>query len=776
MGKNKTKGILKTIGYCVLALAVAGLIGAGVGLISKNIDTIRDKLGINKPTEKPVEPVDPDKPLTYRVKFINGEKEEVQNVIAGKTMKAPAEPVKEGYQFDGWLYSGNLIEDVTTFKVNSDMTLRAKFSQLLNYQFNGSEIIKYEGTENIITLPNSYSLGKKISVTDGVYLNMQSLEQFINQVESEKYPLKLLSKDQQEIEIINIEKFTEFKTNFDNDMSIFSFPAEVIHLKQNYIVGEDIKVTSIGNGVFEEKDITSVEILEGITEIKYNAFKNCSNLSGVYLPNSLTVISESAFENCSKLSDVEFPNSLVAIKNRAFKNTSLRLVDLSDKVTLIGEDAFSDCASLWEFSLPENFVFNNGYVSFLKNCPELYKVVIKTDIENKAGLLQGTNSTKELMLYVPDENLREYISATQLEYRNIICNELSNNNTSNNPSLHSVIVAKGDGTAQGYVVEHRGKLPFLDDVVEGKELEGAYFLNKNSDPYFNGQPADDDILSRPLAWALDGYIVTENIVVYPRYAVIAEKQVLPYIFENGVLKKYLGNDERVVVPSSYSERAVNIEKSFESKQSLEEWLKSQLLEGSFKLIGTFNSDMKDEEYMLFSDFKDYKSGSNYLVDGQVTFNGKIKQFVEGSLNVVTTIGVSAFYGENAFDLKSVTLPATITNIENYAFDSRSLLEEINLENVVTIGDGAFMCTALKTVTFGANCQSIGSNVLGGTDVKKIIFKSENLPTIKGGINNLTDMSTPEFYIADEYYDNYVNNEECAGVLSRLHKLSELEEV
>ncbi len=778
MGKYKKKGILKTLGYCVLALVIAGSIGAGASLIAKNIDTIREKLGINKPTEKPVEPINPDDPLIYTVRFTGvGEKDIVKNIVADNYISDIEEPTKEGYQFNGFMLNGKLVDDVTQIKVNKNLIFTASWSKILPYEFDGGVLVKYFGSEtSIFKTPQTYSLGKKEVVNLGTYSTMNDLDEYIKTLNT--YPLTLVAGEEQKFEIKNLDDFIELKIKYAQDTTTVKFPVLVKKYKQTYIEGQDNQVTTIGANAFAEvENLLSITISEGITTLNNSAFKDLNQLSRIDFPSTLTTIGESAFENCTALTALDFPENLTDIRQRAFYNTKLRLVALPNSVTTIGEDAFSNCTSLWEFALSRDFIFNENSKSFLKDCTQMYSLVVKSDIENKAGLLEGVNSEVDLTLYVPDENMREYITATQLQFPKLVVNNLSNVGTTNNPILHSVIVVNGDGTANGYVVEHRGKLPFLNETVEGKELEGAYFLNKNTNIYLTGQPQDADISSSSLAWELEDYFVIDNIIINPRYIDITERAVIPFVFANGVLTKYTGSEENVTVPASYSEKITEIEKGFENKVALDNWLKIQNLVGNFTITGTFTGGLAGEEYVIYNSYSSFKKEAYpYLVNGQVTFNGKIKQYTEGSSFVVTTIGANAFTGEDAFNIKKVTLPSTITVIENSAFDSRSLLEEINLENVVTIGNDAFLCTNLKSVTFGENCQSIGSNVFGGVgQLNKVIFKSENLPEITGGIANIADCSSPTYYVADEFYKNYVADERCSSILSKLHKLSELEE-
>ncbi len=66
------------------------------------------------------------------------------------------------------------------------------------------------------------------------------------------------------------------------------------------------KVTIIGTCLFQETPITSIVIPAKVTDIRYNAFKNCSKLKSISLPEGLKSISFSVFEYCDSLTDVYY--------------------------------------------------------------------------------------------------------------------------------------------------------------------------------------------------------------------------------------------------------------------------------------------------------------------------------------------------------------------------------------------------------------------------------------------------------------------------------------
>ena len=69
-------------------------------------------------------------------------------------------------------------------------------------------------------------------------------------------------------------------------------------------------------------DITSVDIVNGVTSIGHMAFYEHSNIASVTIPNSVTVIEGAAFASCTGLTSIIIPQNVTEIKTKAFVNCS----------------------------------------------------------------------------------------------------------------------------------------------------------------------------------------------------------------------------------------------------------------------------------------------------------------------------------------------------------------------------------------------------------------------------------------------------------------------
>ena len=140
--------------------------------------------------------------------------------------------------------------------------------------------------------------------------------------------------------------------------------------------GTTYSVTSIGDNAFRDcSGLTSVTIPNSVTSIGDGAFAFCSGLTSVTIPNSVTSIGEGAFFGCSGLTSVAIPNSVTSIDRYAFSGcSSLTTVTIPNSVTSIGKYAFRGCSSLTTVTIP-NSVTSIGSSAFA-NCSGLTSVVV----------------------------------------------------------------------------------------------------------------------------------------------------------------------------------------------------------------------------------------------------------------------------------------------------------------------------------------------------------------------------------------------------------------
>ncbi len=147
--------------------------------------------------------------------------------------------------------------------------------------------------------------------------------------------------------------------------------------------GTTYSVTSIGYAAFRAcTGLTEVTIPESVTSIGDYAFYDCTGLTSITIPNSVTSIGWQVFRGCTNLTSVTIPNSVISIDEYAFYNcTGLTSVTIPESVTSIGRDAFYN-TPWYNNNQPDGVIYINKVLYDYKGTmPE------NTSIEIKEGTL-----------------------------------------------------------------------------------------------------------------------------------------------------------------------------------------------------------------------------------------------------------------------------------------------------------------------------------------------------------------------------------------------------
>ena len=135
-----------------------------------------------------------------------------------------------------------------------------------------------------------------------------------------------------------------------------------------------------------------------VTAIGDDAFRGCSALKKVTIPQSVTSIGDSAFAGCHNLDSVTIKDAATSIGSRAFTECPLTTtLSLGKKITTIGDDAFYDCRGLTSVTIPQS-VTSIGNDAF-GQCHDLQSLTIKdaaTSIGHRAFL--GCTSLETISL------------------------------------------------------------------------------------------------------------------------------------------------------------------------------------------------------------------------------------------------------------------------------------------------------------------------------------------------------------------------------------------
>jgi hypothetical protein len=164
--------------------------------------------------------------------------------------------------------------------------------------------------------------------------------------------------------------------------------------------GVNYRVVAIGCSPADFfSDITSIQLPATVKEIANTAFKDCSKLKTVTIPESAEIrsIGELAFHNCTSLKEIHinaeivgrfaflgctsltkvtFGDNVKEIGYGAFENTGIKSITFGKNITTIGDLAVSDCAKLTEITIGSKVASIGQKID--QNCKKLKKVNIKS--------------------------------------------------------------------------------------------------------------------------------------------------------------------------------------------------------------------------------------------------------------------------------------------------------------------------------------------------------------------------------------------------------------
>ena len=164
-------------------------------------------------------------------------------------------------------------------------------------------------------------------------------------------------------------------------------------------------VLRIGDNAFAGcEDLNHVYISESVIEIGDHAFSHSQSLRRVKMPDTMLYIQDNAFDDCQRLRSVETYRSdnrsndedtPREIGESAFRFcTSLERIDIPERIEYVGDFAFSDCTDLKEIVLPAT-VNEIGECAF-NNCSRLKTAVIPDIVEIDELMFSGCTKLKNI--------------------------------------------------------------------------------------------------------------------------------------------------------------------------------------------------------------------------------------------------------------------------------------------------------------------------------------------------------------------------------------------
>lgn len=445
-------------------------------------------------------------------------------------------------------------------------------------------------------------------------------------------------------------------------------------------------ITSL-SGVFKNcPALVSFKANGEITEISDRTFNNCSALTTINLPKSIKVIGRSAFENCSSLASIDFLENVNCIGSEAFSGcSSLDGIVLASGLTSIGENTFWGCISLRSISIP-NTVTSLGKGTFY-GCKSLTSIKLSDNIKvipasAFAGCTQLTN------IELPDgiERIEKHAFESNKALTNIVLPG----------TLKYIGPAAFADDSKLKTVHFEGQLYdwvkiTFDDFDGTKEDGGRYY------------PED----TNPLSYAKEFYL-RNNMPLQDISFTEEMDSISPRAFAY-----YRGIINSIVITTGVEHLRIGEAAFYGVKQ-----VPSMTIASSLKSIrGKLPSALNVYYSGGMVDYCNLKLYSNSL-GSKLTING---QAITTKLELPEGIKVIPSFHFGGLGFTAVSIPNSVTAIEDYAFSSCYNLEEVELpQQTIYIGKSAFKdCSKLKSLSLPSSLKYIGRYAFSGNSITKV---------------------------------------------------------
>ncbi|MDE6775990.1 MAG: leucine-rich repeat protein, partial [Ruminococcus sp.] len=204
-------------------------------------------------------------------------------------------------------------------------------------------------------------------------------------------------------ENLTYRKYRDFVTIVGCDESAESveIPAEI----------DGVPVTTIGEGAFKDcTGLISVTIPDSVTNIKKSAFSGCSGLTSIIIPDSVTNFGEWAVSGTPWLEEKQKENPLVVVNDILIDGVTCDGdVVVPDGVTSIGNNAFIHCKGFESITIPSS-VISIGDSAFYM-CSGLKSITILNPFckiyDNAHTICSGTDMVFENADVMPEALSRE---------------------------------------------------------------------------------------------------------------------------------------------------------------------------------------------------------------------------------------------------------------------------------------------------------------------------------------------------------------------------------
>ena len=479
-------------------------------------------------------------------------------------------------------------------------------------------------------------------------------------------------------------------------------------------------ISKIDDNAFKDVNIKSIDLASTIKEIGKNAFEN-SKITEIDLKNT-EIISEDAF-NASQLKKVTFNSTLKSIKNRAFANCAFDNINFPDNIDDIADDAFAESSILNTLSIGKLLEKANiGKV--ISNFSMISNLTVKGNIEKIPSMSLANINVNTLTLEngIKEIERKAFDKATikHLKFGDTIEKIYKSTSDQDDDGTFSN-VTKIDTLEIGKGLQNCSDLHEL--FFYGKEKKFDRFVNLKLTSSIDS--LDKSIWNSSIGSTT---IRVKQIILDNKFTSLGNET-----FKNVLFSKINLNNILDLGKQNFVSCDTSLDLDFNeamTKISDEAFMNTKCFDAS-KTLNLKNVTEIGEKAFLNSSITKIDFNNVKKIGANAFENSKL--FGELDFKNVEQIEDSAFKHCNYL---TKTINGNISKIGKQAFYECSLLESVNLSNpdLKEIGDEAFyQCKKLEKInlewveTFGTSsfeqCKSLDNiNLKNAVNIKARAFK------------------------------------------------------
>lgn len=469
-------------------------------------------------------------------------------------------------------------------------------------------------------------------------------------------------------------------------------------------------VTRIERSAFQNnKTIKSISIPESVTEIGTYAFNACAALTSVALNANITEISEYTFQKCKELTDITIPDSVTVIGKCAFIDCEkLSELEIPDSVKAIRPGAFARCGAYREIS--NLYYIGDWLVGYTGSSQSLPYSTVRI-----------ANGTK----HIADEAL--YLAYSIYSSSTLVI-----------PSSVTDIGTNAFHSSQFNAISFSGNN--LISIGDGA-FDNCWFMTSCSIPQ-----GVKTIGNRAFGSCgkLTSITIPDSVTNLGDFAFSGCSELTTVSIGSGVAE--MNGSVFSSCPKLTSVSVSSANKNYSVAPI------GSIFSKDVKTLVWSNSDNIPASVEHIADYAFYNSQKirRLIVPTSVTTIGKYA-FSNSTLSEITIPETVKEIGERAFNgctnLTEITIPNGITVIPDETFNACTILAKITLpEGLTDIGKGAFSgCKALKSITLPESLKNIGKSAFSGCSSLKEIVLPDGVTSIGSfsGCTALESIVIPE---------------------------------